>query len=242
MGEVNVIIHPKTLADGLANAFTCGKERVKAVKPCPHVLVAYEEGADGPAFYVYGMGRYVGGRTCVPIEAENTGAFASVSLTREHADSLQSMLRKAGTKKTDSVSVMISDEPKLIQGFDAQGAPVQKYVNLVIASDAGTMAELSDADPEGKSDPFWDFLDRMIKADVEAGAERMAFVLEVIGRLKDIKADGPVLDLKRTSHDRITAVAIGSNFRGVMGDVGREVYAEGGPWKDGPGRPDHLLN
>lgn len=241
MGEINVIIHPKTLADGLANAFICGKERIKAVRPCPHVLVAYQESEEGPAFYVYGMGRYIGGRTRVPIEAEATGAFASVSLTRENADTLQSMLRKAGTKKTDSVSVMISDEPKLITSYDEQGVPVQKYVNLVIASDAGVMAELTDADPEGKSDPFWEFVDDMIKADVDTGAGRMAFLTEILGRLKDVKADGPVLDVKRTSHDRITAVAIGSSFRGVLGDVGREVYAEGGPWKDGPGRPEHLL-
>lgn len=236
-----MIIHPKTLADGLANAFTVGKEKIKAVKACPHVFIAYDEPESGPAFYVYGMGRYVAGRTVVPTGTEATGAFASVSVTRENADLLQSMLRKGGTKKTDSVSVTISDEPKLITSHDEMGQPIQKYVNLIITGENGNMAELTDADPEGNSEGCWDFVDEKIKEEPEPGAERMAFVSEVIARLKDIKADGPVIDLKKTSHDRITAVAIGSTFRGVMGNVGRELYAEGGPWGDGPGKPEHLL-
>lgn len=248
MAEVNLAIHPKTLADGLANAFTCGKERSKAVKPCPTVLLAYEEDAAGPALFIYGMGRYIGGRTRVPIEGSAAGVFPSVSVSRENADALQSMLRKAGSGangapvKGDTISVVISDEPKQIEGFDETGAPVQKYVNLVVATSTGSLAELSDADPEGKFDTFWDFVDRMIRGEVDHGAERMAFVVDVITRLKDMKTDGPVLDLKRTGHDRVAAVAIGSNFRGVVGNVGREVYAEGGPWKDGPGLPEHLLN
>lgn len=247
MAEVNAVVHPRALADVLANAFLMGKEKVKAVKPCPTILLAYDE-TNGPAFYAYGMGRYLAGRSRTLLESKEVGAFASVSLTRENADTLRAMLGKSGTgangnpTKGDTVAVMISDEPKLITSVDELGQTTQKYVNLVITNTKGTLAELSDADPEGKFDGCWDFIDQKIKTEVDTGAGRMTFLAEILGRLKDVKSDGPAIDLKKTSHDRITAVAIGSNFRGVMGDVGREVYSEGGPWKNGPGQPDHLLD
>lgn len=246
MAEVNVAIHPTALADGLANAFILGKERGK-ILPCPTILLAYDETPE-PAFYLYGMGRYLAGRVKVPIDTTKTGSFASVSLTRETADTLRAMLGKSGTGtngrpvKTDTVSVMISDEPKLVNTTDENGMPIQKYVNLLVSNQGGTLAELTDADPSGQYESCFDFIDESIGAGIDTNAARMTFLAEVLGRLKDIKSDGPVIDLKKTSHDRITAVAIGSNFRGVLGDVGRELYAEGGPWANGPGQPDHLLD
>lgn len=241
------MVHPRQLADGLANAFLMGKEKVKAVKPCPVVLLAYDE-APEPAFWIYGMGRYTAGRSRVPLGVAATGAYASVSLTRENADTLRAMLTKAGTGangnpvKDDTVTVVISDEPMLIESTNENGQPTQKYVNLMISNHKGTLAELTDADLEGTFDGCWDFVDQKIKMDVGGGNERMTFVMDVLAKLKDVKSDGPVIDIKRTDHDRIAAVAIGSNFRGIMGDAEREVYAQGGPHKDGPGRPEHLLD
>lgn len=246
MAKVDVAIHPTALADGLANAFTIGKEKGK-ILPCPTILLAYDETPE-PAFYLYGMGRYLAGRVRVPIDTTKTGKFASVSITREVADTLRAMLGKSGTGtngrpvKTDTVSVTISDEPMLVNSTDESGAPIQKYVNLLVSNQGGALAELSDADPTGQFDECFEFIDDALGRDIDHGAERMTFLAEVLGRLKDIKSDGPVVDLKKTSHDRITAVAIGSNFRGVLGDVGRELYAKGGPWANGPGQPDHLLD
>jgi len=247
MAKIDVMVHPRQLADGLMNAFIMGKGKASDPKPCPTVLLAYDETPD-PAFYTYGMGRYLAGRSRVPVGTAKTGEYASVSISRENVEALKGILSKAGTgangnpTKDDTVTVVISDEPMLIDSVDDLGQPTQKYVNLLISNQKGTLAELTDADLDGTFDACWDFIDQKIKTEVDKGAGRMTFLTEVLAKLKDVKSDGPVIDLKKTSHDRITAVAIGSNFRGVMGDVGRELYAKGGPWANGPGQPDHLLD
>lgn len=231
----------KTWALTEEEAVVIAQSRAKTrVTHCEHILLSYQSGASGPALYVYGVGRYAAGRSKVPLETGPDGS-ASVCIDRTSAETLAPMLRKVGTKKADTVFVTIYDEPTLINTTNEQGHPIQQWVSLVIANAVGPMAEMLDSDPEGNADSYWDAVDTWVAAPAQPGAESMTFTAEVVTRLKDIYTDGPAVDMRRTNHDQIVAVAMGSLFRGVLVGIGRDIYAEGGPWRNGPGSPDHLL-
>lgn len=237
---VSFAIHPVDLADVLHNSVEISKE-AKGIPNVPHVMLAYEPGAEAGVVLGYGVGRYAGGRTAARLEGLPATESASVCIERDVAAALQSQVRKIKGGKAARAHVTIYPEPTTITVKNEYGQEEQSTVNLVVTAGEDTLADLLDSDPDGTWDTAFDLLDDLLSAGVTPLDTPVAFSTDVFSRLGKIRADGPAIDLRRTKHERIVGVAIGSGFRGIIGDVDRETFAVGGPWGDGPGSPDHLF-
>lgn len=239
--SVTFQIHPKNLADCIANAVEIGKE-ARSVQGVDHVLLTYQPDTSGKRgeVYCHGFGRYAAGRSRTQLEGIQDRGTASVSIDRDKAAELQSQLRKILGGKAASVSVSIYDEPTQVMVLDEHGMEAPSMVNLLISDGSMTVADLLDSDPAGLFDGKWDSIDEILAGADHSPAGPFALATEVVGRLGKIKGGG-VADFRRTAHERILAVAIGADFRGVLGDVDRELYAVGGAHGDGPGDPTHLF-
>lgn len=234
-------IHPKLLADCIANAVEIGKE-ARSVQGVDHVLLTYQPDAGGKfgEVYCHGFGRYAAGRSRVQLEGLQDRGTASVSIDRDKAAELQSQLRKILGGKAAQVSVEIHEEAVLVNVLNEHGLPEPSMVNLLISDGNQTVADLLDSDPAGLFDSKWDSVDEMLAGAAEPTPGPFALATEVVARLGKVKGGG-VADFRKTSHERVLAVAIGPDFRGLLGDVDRELYAAGGPHGDGPGGQDHLF-
>lgn len=240
MSQVRFTINPKDLADVLANAVEISKEK-SGVKPLPLVMLAYQPAGKRGMVVAYGVGRYAAGRTVAYLDGLPTEESASVCIDRDVAAELQGVLRKVLGGKKATVSVTISPEPVQVTVKDEHGMPVQTMANLHITSAEETLADLLDTDPEGKAGKWFDWVDDRLAEAKEAASGPLAFQTDIIARLNKIRAESSVVDLKSTGVPNLVAVALGSSFRGVMGEVNRESYVAGGPWGDGGGSPDHLF-
>lgn len=228
------------MANLLANAVAISKEKGKT-RTCEHILLACEVREDGADLISYGVSPHAAGRTIMALDESPNGESSSVAISREHADGLQSLLRKVTGGQGARVGVTIYDEPTSVYVKDEMGNQVPQMVNLLITSGADVLASLLDSDPAHESDKFFDWVDEMLRQGPVAPGNPVMFATETLTKLKDIRTDGTTVDIMQTQHDRIMTIAMGSNFRGLLSNVGREIYAEGGPWGDGPGRPSHLL-
>ena len=219
-------IHPKGLADILANAVDVGKDKTT------HPLIYLR--ASGDTLHAYGRGRYAAGRDSRPFTADSP-QYAELVLTEDEAAELASVLRGlegAGRKET-TVCMSITER-----------------INLKVEYGAEIIAELPDADllqvsfgePDEVSD--WEEIDELlaeIASHIPIGIDsRFAFQKDILARINKIRADSTVMDIALHPTGHAVGIALGSTFRALVAGVNRQAFANGGKWGDGPGTPEHL--
>lgn len=236
MSDLHFGVRPIELADALYNAVELSADH--GGKPgCPHVLIAYQAAADGVlgVVTVYGVSRLIGGRTTIVLDTQAPEDHASVVIDRERANELQSALRGFGRAKATRVGVRICEEGFDVVDFDEDGEPVVITVNLAVSKDDEEIAVLAESDPGGEFSGHFDIVDDYL---VGSGAPLLAPTLlsfDALRRLINLKGlESKAVDIAMTEREHILAIAAGPHFRGILGQLDREVYAAGG-------REDHLL-
>lgn len=238
MTDVSFTINPITLANMLTNAVEISKESASVEAP-DVVLLAYQPSADGTVGQVlaYGCGRYAAGRTLATLDGLPSAEAASLSITRDHAAELSTALRK--TSRAADTRVGVEFHSSAVEGVHPEtGGPT--WGNLVVIYQERHLAVLHDSDPHGKFDAIWQRVDDLI-VDVpsEAPAE-VAFRVDVLSRLGKAKGVGDIADIRQTPMPGVIAVRLGANFVALLGEINRTGYVNGGRWKDGPGKKEHL--
>lgn len=238
MADLFFSITPLALADALYNAVVLSQDALG--KPgAPHVLVCYQdapEGAPTGAVIIYGASRIVAGKTTAILDTQAPGDHASVCISREHAEQIQSALRGYGRGKSTRVGVRISEEGYDTVDFDEDGEPIVRTVNFSIQKEGeDPLAELADSDPEGEFTRYFDMVDDYAGIGPLSGP--MAITFESVKRVTNLKGLGATaMDLAQTTRDHIVAIAAGPHFRGILGQIDRDAYEAGGD------RAGHLLN
>ncbi len=232
---MTLFLHPKPLADALSNAVAVSKE-LASVPSCPNIMVT----TAGGSLYVYGVGRYAGGRTRVHIDTP-ISADETVTITRDQAEGLASALRKVLGGQAATVSLTLSAQPFPVVVKDEHGMPMQQWANFHVAAGEEPLAAFMEADPDDVWGWQFDVVD-----DVHADAPGVvptpvAFTTDIMARFSKLKGAGKIIDMRTTKQPQLLAVAVGPDFRGVVAAVDRELYARGGHGGDGPGHPDHLF-
>jgi hypothetical protein len=240
MADLSFGIAPMDLADALYNAVELSKE-IPGTTGCPHVLICYQGDPETGLgiVLVYGVSRIVGGRTTLRLETQGPEDHVSVVIHRDHANEIQSALRGYGRAKSTRVAVRIAEE-----GFDTveeteDGDFDVRTVNLSIQKEGQEpLAELADSDPSGEFGKYFDIVDDYLVGSGGPLSGPTAFSFESVKRVTALKGlEARALDLAQTTRKHVIAIAAGPNFRGILGELDREVYA--GP--DGA-RADHLLS
>lgn len=218
-------IHPKELADLLANAVDIGKDKTT------HPLICLAVSAD--TLHAYGRGRYTAGRDWRRFETDEP-QFAAIVITEDEADELAGVLRKvegAGRKDTRIGVIMTERGMLTVQNGDE------------------ILAELPDADvnqisfgmPDELSD--WEEIDELLmdfRLKEPPAVTRFAFQKDILARLNKIRADSNVMDIALHPNGRAVGIALGSTFRALIAGVDRQSFAAGGKWGEGPGTPEQL--
>lgn len=218
------LIHPKHLADMLANAVDIGKDKTT------HPLIYLRASAD--TLHVYGRGRYTAGKDSRPFESDEP-QYAELVITEDEAAELATTLRGvegAGRKET-LVTVTVTE----------RGSLTVQYGEDVLCElpDADTN-EVSFGMPDEVSD--WEEIDILLGEIAKGGPPltRYGFQKDILARMNKIRADSPVMDFALHPESHSMGIALGSTFRAIIAGVDRQFYANGGKWGDGPGKPDHL--
>jgi hypothetical protein len=236
LSDLSFGVRPIELADALYNAVELSGDH--GGKPgCPHVLIAYQGDAEGVlgVVTVYGVSRLIGGRTTILLDTQAPEDHAAVCIDRDKAQELQSALRGYGRAKSTRVGVRISDDGFDIVDFDDEGDPIVLTVNLTVSKDDTEIAALADSDPEGKFSGHFDMVDDYAGIGPLTGPS--AFLFEAVKRVTALKGlEARVMDLAGTTRDHIVAIAAGPHFRGILGEIDRDLYAGDGL------REGHLLD
>lgn len=238
MTDLTFEVPPVTLADALYNAVELSKE--SGGRPgCPHVMIHYQPDEDGAlgVVTVYGASRIVAGKTTVRLDTAAPDDYTSVVIHRDKADQIQSALRGYGRGKATRVAVRICDDGFDVVDFDDEGEPFVRTVNLSIQKEGEEpLAELADSDPDEAFAQHFDIVDEYLVGSGGQLAGPTAFTFESVRRITALKGLGATaVDLAQTSRRHVVAVAAGPTFRGIIGELDRDVYAGGGL------RDDHLL-
>lgn len=238
MADLNFSITPLALADALYNAVVLSQE-AGALPGAPHVLVCYQDGLDGVtgSVIIYGASRIVAGKTTVTLDTQAPGDHASVAISRDHAEQIQSALRGYGRAKSSRVGVRISEEGYDTVDYDEEGEFVVRTVNFSVQKEGEEpLAELADSDPDGEYTKYFDMVDEFL---VGSGAPLLAPTLlsfEAIKRVINLKGlEARAVDIAMTKREHVLALAAGPYFRGILGALDREAYEAGGD------RAGHLL-
>ena len=230
MADLHFSITPLALADALHNAAVLAQDT--GGKPgCPHVLICYQDapgGAPTGAVIIYGASRIVAGKTTAILETQAPGDHASVCISRDHAEEIQSALRGYGRAKSARVGVRISEEGYDTVDFDEDGEPIVRTVNFSIQKEGeDPLAELADSDPDGKYGQYFDLVDDYAGIGPLSGP--MAMTFESVKRVTNLKGLGATaLDLAATTREHVVAIAAGPHFRGILGEIDRDAYEAGG--------------
>lgn len=217
-------IHPKHLADTLANAVDIGKD--KTTHPLIYLRVS------GDTLHVYGRGRYTAGRDSRSFETE-TPQYAEIVITEDEGAELAQALRGVeGVGRKETLVTMA----------------VVERGTLTVTYGEDTLCELPDADtnevsfgmPDEVSD--WEEIDILLAEIAKGGPPltRYGFQKDILARMNKIRADSPVMDFALHPESHSMGIALGSTFRAIIAGVDRQFYANGGKWGDGPGKPEHL--
>lgn len=220
------LMHPKHLADMLANAVDIGKDKTT------HPLIYLRVSAD--TLHVYGRGRFTAGKDSRPFDSDEP-QYAELVITEDEAAELATTLRGvegAGRKET-LVMVTLTERDKLTVEYGAE--------QLCSLPDADTN-EVSFGMPDEVSD--WEEIDlllaEIINAQQAAVLPPLGFQKDVLARMNKIRADSVVMDFASHPEGHAVGIALGSTFRALIAGVDRQFYANGGKWGDGPGKPEHL--
>lgn len=161
----------------------------------------------------YAAGGHTAGLGAIDLSAENDQGSASVVITREEAEYLQSgkAIRGTTTSKKEQIIVEISEEGKPYTTADG----VQYLANLIISWKGQDFCAIQDADPSGELSDHWELVDTLVK---ETGAEvpRISFHQKTIAVLGKIKPPQDFVTL-RPGIER-TALALVGNWIIVIGD------------------------
>lgn len=220
-------VHPKQLADLLANAVDIGKDNPR-ISVNSLVMLS----ATGAYLYAYGRGRYTAGRDWRELKTDGP-LSGQITLTEAEAEELASVLRgvEGAGRVGTVVDVSLTDRGKLVVFIGSQ-----------------VLCDLPDADPEnltfGNPDEVsdWEEIESLISEceDSPHMAAPQAFTLDMLTRLNKIRAKTNVADISSHPSGKFVGVALGPSFRGLAAGVDRDVYADGGKWGDGPGHPEDL--
>lgn len=229
MADLVFSIHPLDLANALFNAVEVSKDA--GGRPgCPNVLIRYQPDEDyhSGLVVVYGIGRIVGGRTTLVLDTKAPEGEASVCITRERADQLQSMLRQVKGGKAARVSVRIIEEGIETVDFNEDGEPEVDIHNVIVSKGEGEpMAELMDSDPEREWTRHFLLIDTILDSTRGPLEGPVAFSLEGMDRITALKGLGTkILDLAGTNREKVVAVAAGPTFRGIVGTIDRSIYTD----------------
>lgn len=218
-------IHPRELADILANAVDIGKDKTT------HPLIYLR--ASGDTLHAYGRGRYAAGTDSRPFTAGEP-QYAELVITEDEASELATVLRAvegAGRKGTTIGVTMVERQ------------------SLTVEDGATILCELPDADtnetsfgmPDEVSD--WEEIDGLLaefERHTPSPITRFGFQKDILARMNKIRADSPVMDMALHPRGHAVGVALGSTFRALIAGVDRNAFANGGKWGDGPGKPEQL--
>lgn len=219
-------IHPKALADMLANAVDIGKDKTT------HGLILLA--ASGSTLHAYGRGRYTAGRDSRPFTAKDDHQFAEIVITEDEATELAGVLRglEGAGRKDTTIGVVMTE-----RGM------------LTVRNGEDILCELPDADtnqvsfgmPDEISD--WEEIDSLLMDIIRGPAPamtRFAFQKDILARLNKIRADSNVMDIALHPTGHAVGIALGSTFRALIAGVDRQAFATGGKWGEGPGTPEQL--
>ncbi len=239
MADLSFQVRPIELADALYNAVTLSADH-GGRSGCPHVLICYQAdpAGDRGMVMVYGASRLIAGKTTIPLDTPAPEDYASVAIARDKADALQSALRGYGRGKATRVGVRICEEGYDVVDFDDEDEPFVITVNFFVRNGIEPpIAELADSDPGREFSAHFDLVDEyLVGAGGQLGGPT-AFIFEAVKRVTGLKGlESKVMDLARTSRPHIIALAAGPFFRGIIGELDRDVYAG----EDGI-RADHLF-
>jgi hypothetical protein len=219
-------IHPKDMADILANAVDIGKDKTT------HPLICLAASAD--SLHAYGRGRYTAGRDWRPFDADGA-QYAAIVITEDEAAELATALRgvEGAGRKDTRIGVTMTERGTLTvrNGEDV----------LCELPDADTN-EISFGEPDDLSD--WEEIDELLM-DIRRSQDsqpltRFAFQKDILARMNKIRADSNVMDIALHPNGRVVGIALGSTFRAVVAGVDRQSFATGGKWGEGPGTPEQL--
>lgn len=100
-------------------------------------------------------------------------------------------------------------------------------------------------DLRGTSLELHQYVDDLLDRDTVRYAGPTAFMVETLKALTKIRTatKTTVVDVAVLPDNEGAAImALGPTFRGVLAAVDRDLYARGGPWRDGPGTPLSLVD
>lgn len=239
MADLSFQVRPIELADALYNAVILAADHGGLVG-CPHVLICYQAGAGGEsgAVMVYGASRLIAGKTTIPLDTPAPEDYASVAIARDKAEALQSLLRGYGRGKATRVGVRICEEGYDVVDFDDEDEPFVSTVNFSVRNGAeDPIAELADSDPGRKFSAHFDIVDDYLVGSGGQLAGPTGFIFDAVKRVTGLKGlESKVMDLAQTTRPHIIALAAGPFFRGIIGELDRDVYSG----VDGA-RASHLL-
>ena len=238
-------VNPKSFANLLHNALTMAKGK-NPKQPLIYLRYGWDaERGLGQATAI-GISQFSAGLDWVDVENGTEDGYAEIRVLG------------VNTEKTD----VVDDLTKLASAIRSTSAAAHALVSVTIDHKRSItveygdqlLGELADGDEydlttgmegqPGMFDKVEDLIDQI--TSMPAPTAPIAFNLDIIGRCKDLKITGMpgdwgVVDLAQHPTKNLVGVAVGPRFRGVVGSIDREGYAQGGRWLDGPGDPSHLL-
>jgi hypothetical protein len=237
--------NPKALANLIHNALTMAKGK-NPRQPLVYLRYTWDAERATGQLTAIGISQFSAGLDWMDVESGTEDGYAEIRLLG------------VNTEKTD----VVDDLTKLGSAIRSTSAAASALVGVTlehkhsISVEYGPelLGELADGDEwdlttgmegePGMFDKVEDLIDEINAMDKPTAP--IAFNLEVIGRCKDLKITGMpgdwgVVDLAQHPTKNLVGVAVGPRFRGVLGSIDRDGYAQGGRWLDGPGEPSHLL-
>ena len=237
--------NPKSLANMLHNALTMAKGK-NPRQPLIYLRYGWDAERGVGQATAMGISQFSAGLDWMDVEMAPEDGYAEIRVLG------------VNTEKTDLVDDLTKLASAIRSTSAARDALVEVTIDhkhtMTVMYGEELIGELADADEydlttgmdgqPGMFDRLEDLIDQ-INA-MEAPTAPIAFNLDIIGRCKDLKITGMpgdwgVVDLAKHPTKNLVSVAVGPRFRGVVGSIDRDGYAQGGRWLDGPGEASHLL-
>lgn len=235
--SLRFVASPKALSLAFKNVleFTAGN-----IHSYPNVVIHAER--DGRTGTVSATG--IGGALCARDWCEVNGTEGT-----EVAEVTVLGNSTKGPKGTKSTEV-IDDLQKLAMAIGRTSTAKSATVFVTVEHGVKISVEyggqlLGELAHQGNRSPFFDAVENTLdREDWGECAGPTAFLTETLVRAAKVKTltGSTVVDVAQLPDYReAVAVAIGPTFRGIMATVDRPLFAEGGPWRDGPGDRASLL-
>lgn len=239
-------VQPAALANVFHNALTIAKEKPKeSPQPLIYLRYTWDDEVNAGQLMAIGAGRYAAGLDWYDTEGSDQG-YAEVRVLGVNPEKndlvddlakLASKVRGTTTSKNAFVDVEIDHKRSILVTYGAE------LLGELADQDEWDLTMGNDGKP-GIFEQVEDLVDFL--QDCPAPPGPATFNLDILSKLKDLKVTGlpatlGVVDMTKHPDQNLIGVAVGPRFRGLIGALNRESYAAGGPWGDGPGRPEHLV-